>query len=347
MTISELKQIQLYRQHLTNKTDRLKVVRDLCGVQGQYFSNAYHSLLIRCTDMKNDWSEGLTKNWTVRGTVHIFDRGDLPLFKYDDGKYLCNEWEDEYCNGQLWISAERKKFFADFITETVRNEESITRESLRDKCREQGMTPWDESYIFDGWGGLLRPLCERGFIAYKVSEKKAFEKHLGYAPMKKEDAIKEQFARYLNNIAPATIRDISYFFGFSQAKVKEILHTLDVKTVVINGNEYFYMGDIQKNLPDIPKCLFLSGFDQLMLGYQKHDSIYVKREHIRGVFNFAGIVFPCILMDGNAVGRWKKKGKKLTISAFNEFDLSDKSEIETSARELWQEEIKEILFESL
>ena len=348
MTINELKQLQLYRQHLTNKSDKLTVVRDLCGVQSQYLSNAYHSLFIRCADrfdLKDNWSDGLTKNWTVRGTVHVFDKADLPLFKYDDGMYLSNEWNDAICNGDLWISAERKKLFADFIVERVNSRGSITREELRDECRAFGMTKWDESYIFDGWGGLLRPLCERGFISYRAQEKKAFEAVPRYEPMRRETALKEQFTRYLNHMAPASMRDIAYFFGFSQAKVKEVLGCLDVKTLTISGSEYFCMGMIPDDLPDIPGCLFLAGFDQLMLGYQKQDSIYISREHIRGIFSLAGIVFPCVLLDGNAVGRWKKKNKKIVVSSFDELRVSQKKIIEDAAEELWRGEIKSIEFD--
>lgn len=347
MTTDELKQIHLYRQHLTNKVDKLSVVRDLCGIQSQYLSNAYHSLFIRCTDrfkLKDNWSDGLVKNWTIRGTVHVFDRDDLPLFKYNDGTYLCNEWNDEKCDNFLWISAERKKLFSEFIVKCVNSAQSITREELRDKCRLHGMTLCEESYIFDAWGGLLRPLCERGFISYKVQEKKAFEIVPRYVPMNKADAINNQFIRYLHNIAPATIRDISYFFGFSQSKVKEILRDIDVKSLKFNGNEYFYMGDIQDDLPDIPNSMFLAGFDQLMLGYQKLDSIYVSQKHIRGVFNLAGIVFPCVLYNGNVIGRWKKRNKKLIVSSFDELDLFQKTEIEESAKELWQEEIRDVSF---
>ena len=78
------------------------------------------------------------------------------------------------------------------------------------------MTSIEESYIFDSWGGLLRPLCERGFIQYKVEAEKAFKPSKPYTPMNHTDAIKEQLTRYLNYIAPATINDISYFFGLQK-----------------------------------------------------------------------------------------------------------------------------------
>ena len=68
MTIEELKIRQLTNQHLLAPTDKMTVVRDLCGVQAQFFPNAMHSLKIRCNDFDEQTvSDGLVKNWSVRG----------------------------------------------------------------------------------------------------------------------------------------------------------------------------------------------------------------------------------------------------------------------------------------
>ena len=69
-------------QHLLKKTDKKTVLHDLLGVQAQITVNAYHALKIRCHDLtEENFGAGLVKNWTLRGTVHIFAEEDLPLFK--------------------------------------------------------------------------------------------------------------------------------------------------------------------------------------------------------------------------------------------------------------------------
>ena len=50
MTLEELKIRQLTNQYLIQKSDKLTVVRDLCGIQSQFMVNAMHSLKIRCSD---------------------------------------------------------------------------------------------------------------------------------------------------------------------------------------------------------------------------------------------------------------------------------------------------------
>lgn len=106
---------------------------------------------------------------------------------------------------------------------------------------------------------------------------------------------------------------------------------------MIDGKQYFYMGDIYADCPDIPECIFLAGFDQLMLGYQKKESIYLKAEYLRKVFNLAGIVMPCVLLNGDVAGTWKKKNGNLEIRCFREILNYEKENIEQAAILLWND----------
>ena len=88
MMKEEIKRRQMTNQYLITKTDKMTAVRDLCGVQAQFTANAVHALKIRCHDFNEETlAEGLVKNWTIRGTVHVFAESDLALFKHcDNGK---------------------------------------------------------------------------------------------------------------------------------------------------------------------------------------------------------------------------------------------------------------------
>jgi len=79
MTIEEIKIRQMANQHLLQPTDKMTVLHDLCGVQAQFMVNAMHSLKIRCSDYDEDTvKNGLVKNWTVRGTVHVLRKMIYP-----------------------------------------------------------------------------------------------------------------------------------------------------------------------------------------------------------------------------------------------------------------------------
>ncbi len=348
MNAYELKQIQLYRQHLTAPADKITVLKDLCGVQAQFMANALHSLKIRCTDYNTaTLAQGLAKNWTIRGTVHVFAEEDLPLFIHcNNGKeYRLNDWHGHSFWNQhdRWaLTPERQKYFSDLILNAV-EKSPCTRDELKDICRSFGMTDNEEKSMFDSWGGGIRELCERGFLNYIVQEEKVFCKSPDFIPMPEAEAKPEICKRYLTHMAPATIHDICYYFKCSQKQARHWLSQLPVKSITVNNSEYFYLGDIENDYPEIPKCIFLAGFDQLLLAYEKQKSIYLPQEHLRNIFNLSGIVMPAVLFNGVICGRWKKTKGKLEIFAFDNISASDKMIISNSAEELWNNEITSLI----
>ena len=267
----------------------------------------------------------------------------MPLYLYDEGIYRSEEWNDEYYKNRIWVSGERKRFFAELILKSIENG-TCEREALRTICRENGMTQREENWAFDPWGGIFHTLCKRGFLNHAVGERKAFTLSPIYTPMTAHDAKREQLRRYLTHIAPATLRDISYFFKFTQAEIKSRLSELPVEHFTLDGKEYFYLEPLKTDYPDIPPCIFLAGFDQLMLGYQKADSVFLPAEYLRGIFNLAGIVMPAMMLNGTVAGKWKKKGKILEITPFRTFSAKEKTIVSDTAEALWGDEMGKISF---
>ncbi len=349
MTAEELKIRQLTNQYLITPADKLTVVQNLCGVQAQFMVNALHSLKIRCNDYdENTVADGLVKNWTVRGTVHVFAESDLPLFiRCNNGAlYRKNEWNGYTCWTQpdKWaLLPERQKYFSTIIISAV-NERAYTRDGLKELCREHGMSELEESAMFDQWGGGIRELCQRGFMNYAVQEKKAYIASPDFLPIPEEKAKLEIARRYFSNIAPATIHDAMYYTGAKQVEVKKWLNQLPVESFVCNNKTYYYIPNGRSYDREIPSCIFLAGFDQLMLGYQKKESIYLPDCHLRGIFNLAGIVMPSILLNGKVVGKWKKKNANLKFTLFEKISTKEKKIISNAAEELWGP-VSKIIFE--
>lgn len=333
MNTYELKQLRLYRQHLTAPADRITVVRDLCGIQAQFSSNVPHALKIRCGEVitKDHYGDGLVKNWTIRGTIHAFAEEDLPLFKHGRERYHNTDWAGCTTSGRRWaLTPERQTFWSEFILQKIAAGIG-EREELKALCMEAGMTTAERDCMFEAWGGGMRDLCERGFLNYAVQEKKVFVLSTPFEPMDTPDAEREMLRRYFAHYAPATLRDAAYYFGWSQAKVKEIMRTLPMQSITVDGVEQYYIGEIPGDLPEIPGCILLAGFDPLMLGYRKEDSIFLPPEYLRGIFNLAGIVMPPVLLHGRVAGRWRRKGKKLIIEQFEALSAADRNLVEEEA----------------
>lgn len=333
MTLEEIKLRRLAGQYLLAPADAQVVVKDLCGLQAQFLGHALHGLTIRTNEVNTD---GLLKSWTNRGTMHLFSADDLPLFLHKGRAHFLRPVDT--MASDAYISAERKAYFADVIVNAV--EQGIDeREALKDICQSSGMTESESKSLFDPWGGLIRALCEGGRLCHKVQEKKAYRLCPTFEPMEQEPAGLELARRYFTHFGPATVKDAAYFFGTTQQKVKAWLQKLPVTEAKIDGRDYFY---IDTGVPggELPKCLFLAGFDQLMLGYEKTESLFLPEAHMRDIFNLAGIVRPAILIDGNVAGWWNIKNSRLTITLFSN---CDRDMISEHAHTLWTE-IKRIEF---
>ena len=331
MTLEEIKLRRLAGQHLLAPTDTQTVVKDLCGVQAQFLSHAIHGLSIRCNEVTTD---GLVKGWTNRGTMHLFSADDLPLFLHEGRTHFLRPVDT--LESDAYISADRKAYFADLIVDAV-SQGIDEREALKAVCEKAGMTENESQSLFDPWGGTIRALCEVGRICHKVQEKKAYQLCPTFEPMAEEPARIELARRYFTHFGPATIKDAAYFFGTTQAKVKSWLKQLPVSETTLDGRSYFH---IDQGLPtgDLPDCLFLAGFDQLMLGYEKTESLFLSKEHMRGIFNLSGIVRPALLLNGTVVGWWYLKNRKLKVTLFSP---TDQKLLTNAATKQWAD-LKEI-----
>lgn len=155
--------------------------------------------------------------------------------------------------------------------------------------------------------------------------------------MNREKAEVEIARRYFKHFGPATLRDFTYYYHCTQAYAKELTAKLPLEKISIDGVDYFYLGKFPDDVPDVPECVLLAGFDPLMLGYKKEESIFLPREYLRGIFNLAGIVMPSILLYGTVIGRWRKKNKKICFELFKNISEKEKKIIENTAAQLYCE----------
>ena len=331
MTLEEIKLRRLAGQHLLAPTDTRTVVKDLCGVQAQFLSHALHGLSLRCTEISID---GLIKSWTNRGTMHLFSEDDLPLFFHDGRTHHLRPVDT--MESDAHVSAHRKAYFADLIVDAVA-QGTDERDALKSLCQKAGMTEGESQSLFDPWGGIIRSLCETGRLCHKVQEKKAYQLCPPFQPMPAETARLELARRYFRNFGPASVRDAAYFFGTTQKEVKSWLKQLPVTEITSDDRSFF---SIDNGTPEgaLPACLFLAGFDQLMLGFEKTESLFLPKEHMRDIFSLAGIVRPAILVNGTVVGWWNLKNRKLRITLFSP---ADRRLIDQTVSQLW-DDLKQI-----
>jgi len=343
MELQDIRAVRLYRQHLTDPADAETVVKDLCGIQAQIPTNVPHALTIRTGSPVDPETYGvnLVKSWTIRGTIHDFHRDDLPLFKADPQLYHAGDW---FGWGGDALTDAGRTMWAQFILEKVRDG-ILLREELKAACMEAGMTEAEAACMFESWGGGLREMCERSFLCYRANSRREFMLCPDYTPMGVEAAEKILLERYLRHYAPATLRDMAYYFGWNQTKCRAVLQTLEcgIHSGKADGKEYFWAGSLPGDVPEIPDCIFLAGFDPLMMGYEKKDGFFVPAESLRGIFNLQGMVMAPVLLHGSVAARWKITGKKLTVTCFRELTEPERKGI-TEAGEALFPKIRKVEF---
>ena len=325
MTLEEIKLQRLSGQHLLKSADTQSVIKDLCGVQAQFLTHALHALTLRTDSLD---ASALVKSWTNRGTMHLFSQEDLPLFLHQDRSHRLRPVDT--MESDAYLSASRKAYFASLILAAVASG-TEDREDLKRLCTVNGMTDAESESIFNPWGGLLRALCETGKLCYKVQQKKAFQLCPDFEPMSRQAAQIELLCRYFSTFGPATIKDAAYFFGWPQSQIKTLLNHLPLESFSVENRIYYHTVAALVE-QELPSCLFLAGFDQLMLGYEKTESLFLPQGYLRDIFTLAGIVRPAVLIDGTVSGFWNLKNGKLLVSAFEE---KDQDLIRAAAETFW------------
>jgi hypothetical protein len=64
--------------------------------------------------------------------------------------------------------------------------------------------------------------------------------------------------------------------------------------------------------------------------------LYLPQEHLRKIFNLAGIVMPALMVNGQIVGKWKQKSGKLSVELFEKLTKTDETMIKEKADLLWK-----------
>lgn len=334
MTLEEILLRRLQGQHLLAPVDSLTVVQDLCGLQAQFLSHALHGLSLRSGSTD---TSGMVKSWTNRGTMHLFAEADLPLFLHPGRTHFLRAVDTLETDEA--VSAQRKLYFADVILEGV-GRGTARREDLKQLCERHGMTEAEAASLFDPWGGIIRALCEDGKLCHQVSETKAYRLCSAFDPMDADAARLELARRYFTHFGPATVKDAAYFFGCTQAMVRAWLPRLPLTETEYAGKAFYSIESEAPVSQELPACLFLAGFDQLLLGYEKKESLILGPEHLRQIFTLAGIVRPALLLDGRVAGWWNLKNRKLTVTLFSP---ADQARIKREAEKLCPD-LKSIAF---
>jgi hypothetical protein len=300
---------RLHNQYLTRKAPCSVVVSDLCGLQAQFANNPKYALRARGGDFcESEWSLGFVKMWSFRHTLHTVREDELGIFISAAG--IPRTWENDW-----GIEAARMEYLADAMLERIKS--GVTeREELKSICRAAGIGLDELNDIFNGWGGLFYEMNRRGMITLHPGTEKKFVPCEGIELLDRECARAIVIARYFKAFSPATMADCAAFTGYKKREITDIIekHEMSLNSVSLDKSEYFYIGEPPAS-GEIPTCVYLAGFDQMIMGYKDRKTI-LDDKFKRHVITISGIVNPTILLYGRIHAKWKKDKTKLIVSLF-------------------------------
>jgi hypothetical protein len=124
----------------------------------------------------------------------------------------------------------------------------------------------------------------------------------------------ELLSWYLAAYAPATLKDISWWSGLSQAQVKKALAESErpiraVRFEALEDEALIYADEFERlqswEPPREPQVTLLPSFDPYVIAYIDRGR-YINGKFYERVFKgVAGIIEPVVLVDGRIVGVWK------------------------------------------
>ncbi len=341
---AELLAQSLARQHLVRRdTGCLQVASDLCGLQAQFSTGPREALRLRGDDFSDEsWTRGLVKIWSHRGTIHVVPADELGLHlsaRANTGP-ITEAWHG-------WgIPVGEIERWADEIVGLL-SAGPRDREKLKASCRAAGMAEGLVPRIFNGWGGLLKELCDRGRLVYEAGGAKRFMLPPEEPVWMPRDEARSIFVRrYFEHFGPATVADCAAFLGYRPAEVSELIRRsgLRLREVSCDGKTYLYAGELDA-AARVPGCVLLAGFDQMVLGYRDRSRFMDACDRGR-VTNKAGIVFPVVLYRGRARARWKRDGRRLVVTEFRPLSQTARHAIAARGRRVYAGERIEVVFQT-
>jgi len=323
----------LHKQHLTDESkteDIVQIARDIYGLHATGPTTPYVSLFARARNFTRDkLDEELYGKRTlgnircVRTTVHILPRETIPI-AFAATKGIVEPNSEDFCR-HLGITKEQ---YEDASREILRILKGTGLSTLQ--IKKQLGAKLNASPIVNlmcDQGLLMRGQSGRGW----KSNTHTYYLFSDYFPEMNLNAVDQAQAReltvgqYLAGYGPATVRDISWWSGFTMTEVRRMLQSLAHETTEVAIPElketYLMLAADEAAMrslefSDKPVVNLLPASDPYLMGYKERER-YLDHRYYELVFDRSGNGTSTILVDGRVVGVWDfSEDPKPTVKVF-------------------------------
>jgi hypothetical protein len=299
----DLARLRLAAQRLlpgTEASDPAEAGRAVLGIQAQDVRAAGLALRLRVPGLTREQVDGsgMVRTWTVRGTAHLLDPGDLgplhaltgPRFRRYIGGLMAKRGDIDGVRALLSDAVE------------LLEPEPLSRADLLVALRERGHPQLDQSSanILMPWiayQGLIAGLPDGRFRAADPPD-----------PVEEEEALAWLGRRYLEGYGPAGVADLAKWSGLGLGICRRALEAAAADNDLESAGELWAVAGGFDPSPERPaRAQLLAAFDTAMLGWADRGWLVSPRHATRAVPG-GGIIRAVVLAGGRAVGTWKLTG---------------------------------------
>lgn len=352
------KQVRAFRlaRSLDGSGGIVETARRLGGVHAQVMSCAELAFAarvdgLRVTDVREAlWERReLVKTWAMRGTLHVFTAGDLPLY------CAAQRTRDQYQNPSFLRYFGLEQADLDAVLDAVPRAldgRRLGREELARAILAITKRPHLEERLLSGWGELLKPAAFRGLLCFGPGSGRnvTFVRPDQWTGQREEhetdEALAEVFRRFLGTYGPATVEEAARWWGVRPAEARRVYRLLgdELAEVEVAGAKRWMLARdvaaVRRHRP-VEGVRLLPSFDQLLVMSAPHKVAIVDEPFFDRVYTPKPIAvwsLPAVLVDGRVHAGWKLERKTrralVRVAPFRKLTKAQRAALDEEAARL-------------
>ncbi len=354
--LNSVNRFRLHKQHLMGESptdDIVQIARDIYGLHATNPTTPYVSLFARASDFTRDKLDEelyvrktLGKIRCVRTTVHALPRETIPI-AFAATKAIVEPNSEDFLRYTGAVTKNQYEEASRAILDILKGRGMSTVQIKKHLGTKLNVSP------------IVNLMCDQGLLMRGRSDKgwksntHTYYVFSDYFPEMDLNAVDPAQARettvkqYLASYGPVSVKDISWWSGFTMTEVRRILQSLaretaEVEIPEVKGTYLMLATDkaaLERLGPSEQSAVnLLPALDPYLMGYKDRER-YLDYKYYEMVFDRSGNSTSTILIDGRVAGVWDfSEGPKPTVKLFTFHNLEKKvlRVVESRARAVGQ-----------
>jgi winged helix DNA-binding protein len=336
MTFAQIPRYRLHNQRLTGTKFKTaaEVVRWFGAVQAQDYLGALWAIGLRMQNATETAVEQalaqrtIVRTWPMRGTLHFVAAEDARwILKLLTPRLLSRS----SLLRQLELDERVLGRCRDIFVNALGGGKQLSRVALYEQLERNGIATKNTRGLH-----IVCQLAQEGFICFGAREGKqqTFTLLEEWLPVQKtkerDEALASLARRYFTSHGPATSQDFVWWSGLRVADAKAAIEMSKRHLVseLIDGTTHWLAPSASHVKPGKTSAYLLPPFDEYTVAYKDRAPILSSKFVVGSGSPFA-LLGPTIVIDGKAVGSWKRAfNKSATVISANFFKRLSKNEMQ-------------------